>query len=89
MYLKLEDKKKIFAECGFSDIDTGSTEVQIALLSYRVLHLTEHLKSNKKDHRTERALKMLVGKRSRLLIFLKKHNVERYCFITDKFGLKR
>ena len=62
MYLDSEKKKEIFEKYGKSNTDTGSPEAQIALFSYRIAHLTEHLKSNHKDHSTERALKMLVGK---------------------------
>ena len=61
-----------------SNTDTGSPEAQIALFSYRIAHLTEHLKSNHKDHSTERALKMLVGKRRRLLDYLIKVDINRY-----------
>lgn len=60
MYLDSEKKKEIFEKYGKSNTDTGSPEAQIALFSYRIAHLTEHLKSNHKDHSTERALKMLV-----------------------------
>ncbi|MBO5541114.1 MAG: 30S ribosomal protein S15, partial [Muribaculaceae bacterium] len=63
MYLDSEKKKEIFGTYGASNTDTGSPEAQIALFSYRISHLTEHLKVNKKDHTTQRALKMLVGKR--------------------------
>ena len=63
---------------GKSNTDTGSPEAQIALFSYRIAHLTEHLKSNHKDHSTERALKMLVGKRRRLLDYLIKVDINRY-----------
>ena len=70
MYLDSEKKKEIFGKYGKSNTDTGSPEAQIALFSYRIAHLTEHLKSNHKDHSTERALKMLVGKRRRLLDYL-------------------
>ena len=73
MYLDSEKKKY-----GKSNTDTGSPEAQIALFSYRIAHLTEHLKSNHKDHSTERALKMLVGKRRRLLDYLIKVDINRY-----------
>ena len=71
MYLTAEKKQEIFGKFGKSNTDTGSTEGQIALFSYRINHLTEHLKLNKKDYSTERALVMLVGKRRRLLDYLK------------------
>ncbi|WP_418706931.1 30S ribosomal protein S15, partial [Barnesiella intestinihominis] len=73
-----EKKKEIFEKYGKSNTDTGSPEAQIALFSYRIAHLTEHLKSNHKDHSTERALKMLVGKRRRLLDYLIKVDINRY-----------
>ena len=72
MYLDSEKKKEIFEKYGKSNTDTGSPEAQIALFSYRIAHLTEHLKSNHKDHSTERALRMLVGKRRRLLDYFSK-----------------
>ena len=78
MYLKKKKKKEIFEKYGKSNTDTGSPEAQIALFSYRIAHLTEHLKSNHKDHSTERALKMLVGKRRRLLDYLIKVDINRY-----------
>ena len=78
MYLHSEKKKEIFEKYGKSNTDTGSPEAQIALFSYRIAHLTEHLKSNHKDHSTERALKMLVGKRRRLLDYLIKVDINRY-----------
>lgn len=78
MYLDSEKKKEIFGKYGKSNTDTGSPEAQIALFSYRIAHLTEHLKSNHKDHSTERALKMLVGKRRRLLDYLIKVDINRY-----------
>ncbi len=63
---------------GASNTDTGSPEAQIALFSYRISHLTEHLKVNKKDHTTQRALKMLVGKRRKLLDYLAAKDINRY-----------
>ena len=78
MYLDSEKMKEIFEKYGKSNTDTGSPEAQIALFSYRIAHLTEHLKSNHKDHSTERALKMLVGKRRRLLDYLIKVDINRY-----------
>ena len=67
MYLSTEKKKEIFAKHGKSDADTGSAEGQIALFTYRINYLTEHLKNNRKDYNTERSLVMLVGKRKSLL----------------------
>ena len=69
--------------------DTGSPEVQIALLTDRIDHLTEHLKSHKKDHHSRRGLLMLVGRRRRLLDYVKKNDVERYRSIIAKLGLRR
>ena len=69
--------------------DTGSPEVQIALLTDRINHLTEHLKTHKKDHHSRRGLLMLVGRRRRLLDYVKKNDVERYRSIIAKLGLRR
>lgn len=84
MYLNSEDKKAIFEKYGKSNTDTGSPESQIALFSIRIAHLTEHLKSNRKDHTTTRSLKMLVGKRRRLLDYLAKIDIARYRAIIAK-----
>ena len=78
MYLDSEKMKEIFGTYGASNTDTGSPEAQIALFSYRISHLTEHLKVNKKDHTTQRALKMLVGKRRKLLDYLMRKDINRY-----------
>lgn len=78
MYLDSEKKKEIFGTYGKSNTDTGSPEAQIALFSYRIAHLTEHLKVNKKDHMTQRSLKMLVGKRRKLLDYLMRKDINRY-----------
>ncbi|MDA2969612.1 MAG: 30S ribosomal protein S15 [Actinomycetota bacterium] len=82
-------KKEIINEYGKSDNDTGSAEVQVALLSNRINHLTEHLKTHKKDHHTRRGLLMLVGKRKRLLQYLQNQDVQRYRNIIEKLGLRR
>ena len=84
MYLDQEKKKEIFGKYGKSNTDTGSAESQIALFSVRIAHLTEHLKVSKKDHTTQRSLKMLVGKRRRLLDYLKERDIERYRAIIAK-----
>ena len=89
MYLDSEKKKEIFAQYGKSNTDTGSSEGQIALFSYRITHLTEHLKLNKKDYSTERALKMLVGKRRRLLDYLKDRDIERYRSIIKELNIRK
>ncbi len=78
MYLTAEKKQEIFKKYGKSETNTGSTEGQIALFTYRINHLTEHLKINKKDHSTQRALLRLVGKRRSLLDYLKAKDIERY-----------
>ena len=78
MYLNSEKKVEIFEKYGKGKTDTGSPEAQIALLSYRIGHLTQHLKENHKDHTTERALKMLVGKRRRLRDYRKRKDINRY-----------
>ena len=78
MHLSSEDKKAIFEKYGKSNTDTGSPEAQIALFSIRIAHLTEHLKSNHKDHTTARALKRLVGKRRRLLDYWIRTDINRY-----------
>ena len=89
MHLSSEDKKAIFEKYGKSNTDTGSPEAQIALFSIRIAHLTEHLKSNHKDHTTTRALKMLVGKRRRLLDYLKAKDIERYRAIIKELGIRK
>ena len=89
MYLDSEKKKEIFAKHGKSNTDTGSPEAQIALFSYRISHLTEHLKLNRKDYSTERALTMLVGKRRRLLNYLMDKDIERYRAIIKTLGLRK
>ena len=89
MYLDAAKKEEIFAKYGKSNTDTGSAEAQIALFSYRISHLTEHLRSNKKDYSTERALTMLVGKRRRLLNYLKDTDINRYRSIVKELGLRK
>ena len=89
MYLDAEKKAEIFGKYGKSNTDTGSPESQIALFSFRISHLTEHLKSNKKDYSTERALVMLVGKRRRLLDYLKAKDIMRYRAIIKELGIRK
>jgi small subunit ribosomal protein S15 len=89
MYLTKEKKEEIFAEYGASTTDTGSAEGQIALFSFRIDHLTGHLKQNRKDHNTERSLITLVGKRRKLLNYLKKTDITRYRAIIEKLGLRK
>ena len=85
----MKTKQEIIKEYGKSDTDTGSAEVQVALLSSRIDHLTDHLKTHKKDHHTRRGLLMLVGKRKRLLQYLQNQDVQRYRDIIEKLGLRR
>ena len=85
----MRTNQEIIKEYGKSDTDTGSTEVQVALLSNRIDHLTDHLKTHRKDHHTRRGLLMLVGKRKRLLQYLQNQDVQRYRDIIDKLGLRR
>ncbi len=89
MYLDSEKKKEIFTQYGKTAADTGSPESQIALFTYRINHLTEHLKVNKKDFNTERSLKMMVGKRRRLLDYLIKIDIERYRAIIKELGIRK
>ena len=89
MYLKPEVKKGIFAKHGGSDTNTGSTEGQVALFTYRISHLTEHLKKNRKDFGTQRSLQLLVGKRRSLLDYLKSKDIEKYRALVKELGLRR
>lgn len=89
MYLTSETKKDIFQQFGKSDIDTGSAEGQIALFTFRIKHLTEHLKLNKKDRVTQRSLVRLVGKRRRLLDYLHHKEIERYRDVIKQLGLRK
>jgi small subunit ribosomal protein S15 len=89
MSLTKEKKSELIGKYGRADGDTGSAEVQIALLTDRINHLTEHLKSHKKDHHSRRGLLMLVGKRRRFLDYLKKNDIERYRTVIAELGLRR
>jgi small subunit ribosomal protein S15 len=89
MYLDQTKKQEIFGQYGKSNSDTGSAESQIALFSYRISHLTEHLKVNRKDYTTARALTKLVGKRRALLNYLYDRDVERYRAIIKALGLRK
>jgi len=89
MALTTQQKTDIIAEHKRGDADTGSAEVQIALLSKRISDLTEHLKSHTKDHASRRGLLMLVGRRRRLLEYLKREDIERYREIVARLGLRR
>ena len=85
----MKTKEEIIKEYGKSEKDTGSTEVQVALMSERIDHLTEHLKTHNKDHHTRRGLLMLVGKRKRLLQYLQDQDVNKYRELIDKLGIRR
>lgn len=89
MYLDQAKKKEIFEKYGASTTDTGSAESQIALFTYRIAHLTEHLKQNHKDFVTERSLTKLVGKRRALLNYLYRIDVDRYRAIVKALGLRK
>ena len=89
MYLTTEKKKEIFKLYGKSESDTGTSEGQIALFTYRINHLTEHLKINRKDYNTQRSLLKLVGKRRDLLDYLMKTDIERYRHIVKELGLRK
>ena len=89
MYLTAEKKQEFFEKYGKSNKDTGSAEGQVALFSYRIAHLTEHLKKNRKDFSTQRALIRMVGKRRRLLNYLKDRDIERYREIIKALNLRK
>ena len=89
MYLTKEAKEKIFKKHGKDAKNTGSAEGQIALFTHRINHLTEHLKSNRKDYNTERSLVKLVGKRRSLLDYLTKKDVLRYRAIVKELELRK
>jgi small subunit ribosomal protein S15 len=89
MALLKEDKNQMINEHARSDGDTGSPEVQIAILSRRISDLTDHLKDHPKDHHSRRGLLRLVGRRRRLLEYLRREDVERYRSLIGKLGLRR
>ena len=89
MYLDSAKKKEIFEKHGQSATDTGSIESQVALFTYRIKHLTEHVKANHKDYVTTRSLTQLVGKRRRLLTYLKERDINRYRAIVKALGLRK
>ena len=89
MYLNSEKKTELFTTYGKGAADTGSAESQIALFTFRIKNLTEHMKQNRKDHSTERALTGLVGKRRALLNYLKKRDINRYRAIVKALGLRK
>jgi small subunit ribosomal protein S15 len=89
MALVKEEKSQIIQEHRRSDTDTGSPEVQIAVLSKRISDLTEHLKTHKKDHHSRRGLLQMVGRRRRLLDYLRQEDIERYRALIGRLGLRR
>jgi small subunit ribosomal protein S15 len=89
MSLTAEAKREIVGRYGRDDADTGSAEVQIALLTARINDLTEHLREHKKDHHSRRGLLMLVGKRRRLLQYLQRTDLDRYRALIRQLGLRR
>ena len=84
-----EKKAEIIAQYGKDANDTGSTEVQVALLSFRIAELTEHLKSNPKDHHSRRGLYKMIGQRRGLLEYLKGKDIEGYRALIEKLGLRK
>ncbi|MGE2718643.1 30S ribosomal protein S15 [Mycolicibacterium celeriflavum] len=89
MALTAEQKKSILAEYGLHDTDTGSPEAQVALLTRRIIDLTEHLKVHKHDHHSRRGLLLLVGRRRRLLKYVAQVDVQRYRTLIERLGLRR
>jgi small subunit ribosomal protein S15 len=89
MSLTTEAKRDIVTKFGKSENDTGSTEVQVALLTARINHLTEHLREHTKDHHSRRGLLMLVGQRRRLLKYMQKSDLEGYRSLIRELGLRR
>lgn len=89
MYLTKEEKQDLFAQHGKGKNDTGSAEGQIALFTQRISHLSDHLKTNRKDYNTERSLVKLVGKRRSLLDYLMKKDIMRYRAIVKELGLRK
>jgi len=89
MTITAEEKKELFKKHGGSEANTGSAEGQIAMFSTRIARLTEHLKKNRKDYNTQRSLIILVGKRRKLLNYLKKVDIERYRAIIKELGLRK
>jgi small subunit ribosomal protein S15 len=87
--LSTEDKKRLIEKFKVHESDTGSPEVQVGLLTNRITYLTEHLKVHKKDHHSRRGLLMLVGRRRRLLNYVKYKDVNRYRSIIESLGLKK
>ena len=89
MALTAEEKQEIIAKYATHEGDTGSPEVQVALLSKRIADLTEHLKEHKHDHHSRRGMQLMIGDRRRLLDYLKRVDIERYRSLIERLGLRR
>jgi small subunit ribosomal protein S15 len=89
MSLTVDKKREIVSKHGRDQNDTGSAEVQVALLTQRINDLTEHLRTHRKDHHSRRGLLMLVGKRRRLLRYLQSRDIDRYRALIEELGLRR
>ncbi|HEY1458335.1 MAG TPA: 30S ribosomal protein S15 [Solirubrobacteraceae bacterium] len=89
MKLTTERKREITAKFGSSELDTGNTKVQVALLTERINHLTEHLREGKKDHHSRRGLLMLVGRRRRFLDYMQRSDLEGYRALIKELGLRK
>lgn len=89
MVLLAENKEEMIEKFKIHDSDTGSPEVQVAILTHRISYLTDHLKEHKKDHHSRRGLLILVGRRRSLLDYLKKKDVARYRSLIERLGLRR
>ena len=89
MALTTEEKKAVLAEYGVHETDTGSPEAQVAMLTRRIVDLTEHLKKHKHDHHSRRGLLLLVGRRRRLLKYVQKVDIARYRSLIERLGLRR
>lgn len=89
MPITKDEKQQVIQQYGMNEKDSGSTEVQIALLTSRIQHLTEHLRTHKKDHHSRRGLLKMVGQRRRLLKYLKRKNLDGYRELLQKLGLRK
>ena len=89
MALTAEEKQEIIANYATHEGDTGSPEVQVALLSKRIADLTEHLKEHKHDHHSRRGMQLMIGDRRRLLVYLKRVDINRYRSLIERLGLRR
>ncbi|HQU73551.1 MAG TPA: 30S ribosomal protein S15 [Calditrichia bacterium] len=89
MSISQAEKQKIISKFGQSEKDTGRTEVQVALITHRIVELTDHLKKNSEDHHSRRGLLKLVGQRRRLLNYLSKKDITRYRELINELGLRR